>query len=77
MRNQMFKRIILLGYILLLFLPLAVNAEKKETAEITVEWIYSPESRKTWMLPRYKWLNNGTVVLYDVLEIGDRRKFLS
>ena len=73
MRNHLFKRMILLVYILLLFFPLAVNAEKKETAEITVEWIYSPESRKAWMLPRYKWLNNGTAVLYDErIEPGKR-----
>ncbi len=56
----------------LLLISLAAAQEKHE---ITVEWLYSNESRMVSALPSFMWLNDGTALLYDVRKPSAERNF--
>jgi dipeptidyl-peptidase 4 len=70
MRNE--KRPMTMGKILrvmqcvtlCIVLPHAV-ASAQEPEQLTVEWMYGPEAAQVASTPAFKWLENGTCVLFD------------
>ncbi len=64
MKAQLFKHVMLIT--LIIHLLLASFAAAQEKQEITVEWLYSEESRIVTALPSFVWLNDGTALLFDV-----------
>ena len=83
MKTSLFRKVVptlfIFVFFSLVFVPVHVSAQdgvaKKNDTEITVEWIYSPESRKTFMLPEYRWLTNGMALLYDSRVDEAKRNF--
>ena len=47
----------------------------QEEDQITVEWIYSPASRKPTALPRFVWLENGKALMVDPQIADSMRTF--
>ncbi|RPH36939.1 hypothetical protein EHM92_03685 [bacterium] len=57
---------------LLIIVPLcAVQAQESE--RLTVEWMYSTQAAQVASTPAFKWLSNGTCVLYDRLKPAAER----
>ncbi len=52
----------------------SANLFAQEKQPLTVQWIYSDESRKVTALPSFTWVQDGTVILYDTrVPVEDRR----
>lgn len=69
----MFKR--LCFYCLLTFVLALPQVYSQTKKEITVEWIYSGESREITATPRFFWLKNNTAIIYDLRKPGAERTF--
>lgn len=61
--------------LIIVFLLSTVLCLAQEKKAITVEWLYSGESRKITTVPLYFWLEDGTALLWDTRVQGDERTF--
>jgi len=48
----------------------------QEEREISVEWIYSQEGKEVAALPSFLWLDDGTAIMFNPLQVGMKRTFL-
>lgn len=51
------------------------NYRAQEKKQITVDWIYSPESALITRLPSFNWLDNGKAIVYDTRKPAGERTF--
>ena len=51
------------------------HALPQHSDELTIEWIYSQESRKVTALPAITWLNDGAMIIYDSSKPDSERTF--
>ena len=51
------------------------TAHTQTKQEITVEWIYSDESREITTIPRFLWLKNNTAIIQDLRKPSEKRTF--
>jgi dipeptidyl-peptidase-4 len=63
--------VLLSAVIIVLLLPMLL-AEK---TRITVEWIYSEAGNELTKLPRFRWLDDGRLLLFEVTPPEDERTF--
>jgi dipeptidyl-peptidase-4 len=73
MRTHLNKTVLFIFFLLALLIPAIAAPQEKE--EITVEWIYSGESRKVTASSAFMWLENNTAILYDYRNSMEERNF--
>ncbi len=61
--------------LIIVFLFSTVLCLAQEKKSITVEWLYSGESRKITSVPLYFWLEDGNALIYDTRVPGEERTF--
>ena len=71
MKSPLFRKRTLA--LLLLVAAVGSSGFAQEKQKVTVEWIYSDESRETFALPLYQWLDNSRALYYDVKKPQEER----